>query len=215
MEWLIGITGRNKVPSSSSAVNTPRRVDDIQKPYISDKTLVGKISKDDLKETVQLPTGVDPNEWLATNTLSFFNHISMMRDSLQDFCTTQTCSNISNGTPMIWHDKGKKIRLSAPEYIDLVVTQVQRYITDEGVFPTDYDMTFPQNFQSVIKKVFRLLFHVLVHIYQVHYNDMDALQQSNILNTVFIHFMYFQTEHGILEQKDLSPFDDLIKSLCL
>ncbi|XP_066921666.1 MOB kinase activator 2-like [Clytia hemisphaerica] len=214
MEWLIGITGRNKVPSSSAG-NTPRRVDDIQKPYVNDKTLLSKISKDELKETVQLPTGVDPNEWLATNTLSFFNHISLMQESLHEFCTSQTCSNMSSGAPNIWHDKGKKVRLSAPEYIDLVITHVQKYVTDETVFPTKYDMTFPTNFLSVIKKVFKLLFHVLVHIYQSHYNDMDALQQSNLLNTVFIHFMYFQTEHSILEPKDISSFDDLIKSLCL
>ena len=214
MEWLIGITGRNKVPSASSG-STPRRVDDIQKPYLSDKILLSRITKDDLKETVQLPTGVDPNEWLATNTMSFFNHISLMQESLHGFCTSQTCSNMPNTTPNFFQDKGKKIRSSAPEYIDLVITHVQKYITDETVFPTKYDMTFPSNFQSVIKKVFRLLFHVLVHIYQSHYNDMAALQQTNILNTVFIHFMYFQTEHSILEAKDLSSFDDLIKSLCL
>ena len=164
---------------------------------------------------MQIPTGVDSNEWLATNTLSFFNHVSMMRDSLYDFCTPQTCAHMSSSAPNIWHDKGKKMRLSAPEYIDSVVTQVQKTVTDEALFPTKYDMIFPSNFPSIVKKVFRLLFHVLVHFYQSHYNDMDALQQSDILNTVFIHFMYFQTEHGILDQKDLSPFDDVIKSLCL
>lgn len=213
MEWLIGF-GRNKVPSASGGATSRKTTETNSPPYLA-KSLISKITKDELKETVQLPTGIDPNEWLATNTLSFFNHISMIHDSLHDFCTTNTCSNISNGAPMTWHDKGKKVRLSAPEYIELVIIQIQKYITDESVFPTKYDMTFPNNFQQVIKKVFRLMFHVLVHVYQSHYQDMDALQQSNVLNTVFVHFMYFQTEHCLLEQKDLSPFDDIIKSLCL
>jgi len=35
-------------------------------------------------------------------------------------------------------DKGKKSRLSAPQYIDYVMTYVQKTINDETVFPTKH-----------------------------------------------------------------------------
>lgn len=38
-----------------------------------------------------------------------------------------------------WIDeRGKKIRLSAPQYIDYVMTYAQRTVNDEGIFPTKF-----------------------------------------------------------------------------
>lgn len=223
MDWLIGI-GRSKLgtSSSSSTRSSVRSNDENQKPYMNDsdnlRTLINKINKDNLQETVPAPMGVDINEWLATNTLSFFTHISLIYDSLNEFCTPNTCTTVSTGAPMnfTWvDDRGKKVRLSAPQYIELVIVQIEKYFTDETVFPTKYDMIFPPNFLTVVKKIFRMLFHILVHIYQSHYEHMSELQLLSILHTVFIHFMYFQTEHNLLESKEVHPLEDLIKSLCL
>ena len=39
----------------------------------------------------------------------------------------------------LWVDeKGKKSRLSAPQYIDYIMTYVQKTINDEGTFPTKH-----------------------------------------------------------------------------
>lgn len=222
MDWLIGI-GRSKLTSSSSSTRTSvRSNDDNQKPYMNDRdnlgNLVNKVTKDNIQETVPVPMGVDINEWLATNTLSFFSHISLIYDSLNEFCTPNTCTTVSTGAPMnfTWvDDRGKKVRLSAPQYIELVIVQIEKYVTDETVFPTKYDMIFPTNFLTVVKKIFRMLFHILVHMYQSHYEHITELQLLSILNTVFIHFMYFQIEHNLLESKEVHPLEDLIKSLCL
>lgn len=221
MEWLIGI-GRSKLGGAGSSHSRNPRHEENQKAYMIDKTnlgnLLSKITKDELQETVPVPTGVDINEWLATNTLSFYNHISLIYDSLHEVCTSHTCVTVSTGAPMnfTWvDDRGKKVRLSAPQYIELVIIQIEKYITDESVFPTKYDMTFPTNLQTIVKKIFRLMFHIIVHIYQSHYEHIAEMKQLSALNTLFIHFMYFQTEHGLLESKELQPLEDLIKSLCL
>jgi len=224
MDWLIGI-GRSKLGNSSSSSSTRttlRSNDDNQKPYMNDRdnlgNLVSKVTKDNIQETVPAPMGVDINEWLATNTLSFFSHISLIYDSLNEFCTPNTCTTVSTGAPMnfTWvDDRGKKVRLSAPQYIELVIVQIEKYVTDETVFPTKYDMIFPPNFLREVKKIFRMLFHILVHMYQSHYEHITELQLLSILNTVFIHFMYFQLEHNLLESKEVHPLEDLIKSLCL
>jgi hypothetical protein len=39
----------------------------------------------------------------------------------------------------LWVDeKGKKTRLSAPQYVDLLMTYVQKTINDESIFPTKH-----------------------------------------------------------------------------
>ena len=236
MDWLIGI-GRSKLggtgsntTSSSNAHNTGSDARgqgggaNNPKAYMNDvdslTNLVNKITKDNIQETVPAPMGVDINEWLATNTLSFFTHISLIYDSLNEYCTPSSCTNVSSGAPMnfTWvDDRGKKVRLSAPRYIELVIVQIEKYVTDETIFPTKYGMTFPANFLSVVRKIFRMLFHILVHMYQSHYEHIQELEHLSILNTVFIHFMYFHIEHDLLESKEIQncPLEDLIKSLCL
>jgi len=38
-----------------------------------------------------------------------------------------------------WYDeRGKKTKCTAPQYIDLVMTFVQKLVTDEEIFPTKY-----------------------------------------------------------------------------
>ena len=236
MDWLIGI-GRSKLggTTSNNTSNSNAHAPDARgtsggsavtpKSYMSDvdnlTNLVNKITKDNIQETVPAPMGVDINEWLATNTLSFFTHISLIYDSLNEYCTPSTCTNnVSHGAPMnfTWvDDRGKKVRLSAPRYIEHVIVQIEKYVTDETIFPTKYDMTFPANFLTVVRKIFRMLFHILVHMYQSHYQHVQELDHLAILNTVFIHFMYFHIEHDLLEPKEIQncPLEDLIKSLCL
>ncbi|OXB52722.1 hypothetical protein ASZ78_016570 [Callipepla squamata] len=45
-----------------------------------------------------------------------------------------------------WYDeRGKKIKCTAPQYVDFVMSSVQKLVTDEDVFPTKYGMlTFGQ-----------------------------------------------------------------------
>jgi len=223
MEWLIGI-GRSKLGTSNSSSRTHRSQNEVehQKAYMTDVNNIGQVldnmTREDLQQTVPAPTGVDLNEWLATNTLSFFNHISLIYDSLEHYCTPQTCTTVSTGVSMSYtwiDDKGKKMRLSAPQYIELVVIHIQKIITDEMIFPTKYDMTFPPNFITIIKKIFRFLFHIIVHLYQSHYEHISNTEQLKLLNTLFIHFLYFQTHYSLLDSKETQPLEDLIKTLAL
>ncbi len=66
-------------------------------------------------------------------------------------------------------DKGKKTRLSAPQYIDYIMTFVQKTINDETIFPTKHGVDFPSTFESYLKKTHRLLFHVMAHVYHAHF----------------------------------------------
>ena len=46
---------------------------------------------------VELPNGEDLNEWLAVNTIEFYNEISILYGTLVEFCTPELCPNMSAG----------------------------------------------------------------------------------------------------------------------
>lgn len=46
---------------------------------------------------VELPNGEDLNEWLAVNTIEFYNEISILYGTLVEFCTPDQCPNMSAG----------------------------------------------------------------------------------------------------------------------
>jgi MOB kinase activator 1 len=50
-----------------------------------------------LRQAVVLPNGEDRNEWLAVNTVDFFNQINLLYGSITEFCTDVTCPIMSAG----------------------------------------------------------------------------------------------------------------------
>jgi len=72
---------------------------------------------------------------------------------------------------------------------------------------------FPSSFESVAKKIHRLLFHVLSHIYESHYELIVILRLHGHLNTLFQHFMLFNTTHLLLEDKETEALDELFQKL--
>ena len=124
----------------------------------------------------------------------------------------------------LWVDeKGKKSRLSAPQYIDYIMTYVQKTINDEGTFPTKHGKLiifsvklqlqnlnfhflgndFPTTFDTHIRKIHRLLFHVLAHIYHSHFKEIVLLQLHAHLNAVFVHFVEFNLRFHTVDEKEL------------
>ena len=54
-----------------------------------------------IREAVQLPPGEDLNEWLAVNTVDFYNAISVLFGTLEEFCTCSTCPVMSAGPKVV------------------------------------------------------------------------------------------------------------------
>ncbi|XP_036171716.1 MOB kinase activator 2 isoform X5 [Myotis myotis] len=114
-----------------------------------------------------------------------------------------------------WYDeRGKKVKCTAPQYVDFVMSSVQKLVTDEDVFPTKYGREFPSSFESLVKKICRYLFHVLAHIYSSHFKETLALELHGHLNTLYIHFILFAREFNLLDPKETAIMDDLTEVLC-
>jgi len=171
-----------------------------------------------LRTAVALPEREDLNEWLAVNTVDFFNQINLLYGSITEFCTPKTCEVMSAGPKYeyLWADGEnvkKPIKVSAPDYVDYLITWVQNILDDETVFPSRVDVPFPKTFQATVKLIFKRLFRVYAHIYYSHFHKIVSLGEEAHLNTCFKHFYYFITEFNLVDKKELLPLQELIDNL--
>eukprot|EP01087_Luapelamoeba_hula_P010058 TRINITY_DN2645_c0_g1_i1.p1 TRINITY_DN2645_c0_g1~~TRINITY_DN2645_c0_g1_i1.p1 ORF type:complete len:215 (+),score=48.18 TRINITY_DN2645_c0_g1_i1:138-782(+) len=187
------------------------------KRYELHKQAKHTIGSGDLRTAVVLPPGEDQNEWLAVNTVDFFNQVNLLYGSVTVFCTEATCPKMSASPQYeyLWADeKTKKPRIvSAPEYVSLLMDWIQGKIDNENVFPSRVDVPFPRNFKVEVQTIFKRLFRVYAHIYYHHFNKICELGEEAHLNTCFKHFYYFIEEFGLVDKKEMAPLEDLINNL--
>jgi len=168
-----------------------------------------------LRAAVKLPPGEDLREWLAVNTVDFYNQINMLYGVLVQRCTNETCPKMSAGPRFeyLWAD-GKKIKqaiaVSAPEYVEYLMTWVHEQLDDPAIFPSETGVPFPKTFVSVVKQIFKRLFRVYAHIYHCHFPEVVGLKTEAHLNTSFKHLAYFIQEFDLVTPADLTPLQELI-----
>merc|ERR1711879_608903 len=161
------------------------------KQYQLKKYAEATLGSGNLKLAVTLPEGEDINEWLAVNTVDFFNQINMLYGTITEFCTPQECPVMSAGPKYeyMWADGvnvKKAIKCSAPEYVDFLMTWVQEQLDDEEIFPSKVGVPFPKSL---------------------------SLGEEAHLNTSFKHFIFFVQEFNLINKKELQPLAELISSL--
>jgi len=111
------------------------------KRYELHKYAQATLGTGNLHDAVTLPEGEDVNEWLAVNTVDFFNEINLLYGVIAEFCTDAECPVMCAGPKFeyMWADGQtikKPITCSAPRYVDYLMTWVQNQLDDEKLFPT-------------------------------------------------------------------------------
>ena len=170
----------------------------------------------DIVKLIKQQPMIDYHEWLAFNTKMFFDQINILFGAISDCCTTQTCPTMSapNNTQFHWLDeKGKKFKYSASQYIDTVLSYTAKTIGDEALFPTLQGRHFPANFEPLVKKLLKHLFHVLAHMYHMHYKELLALKLNTYINSIYFHLYSFARATALLDEKDMEIMDSLNRSL--
>jgi MOB kinase activator 1 len=131
--------------------------------------------------------------------------------------------------------RGEPLKMSAPEYVDTLMTYIQSRIDDEATFPSKIGAPFPKGFVSIVKTIWRRLFRVYAHIYCEHFSVIVGLGLESHLNTSFKHFVLFAKQfeylprpkfllHALLlnawlilcrliEEKDFAPLAELVESM--
>lgn len=182
------------------------------------KHAASTLGSGNLRDAVKLPDGEDLNEWVAVNTVDFFNQINMLYGTLTEYCTDKTCPIMRAGPKYEYHwadglTVKKPIKCSAPKYIDYLMTWVQDQLDDEAIFPSKIGVPFPKSFLSIAKTILKRMFRVYAHIYHEHFNQVINLKEEPHLNTSFKHFIFFVQEFNLVEEKELMPLEELIKTL--
>src|SRR4051812_23919894 len=94
----------------SSAKNKtfkPVKAHDMSKRAKLSEYAKATLGSGNMRSAVMLPKGEDMNEWLAVNTVDFFNEISLLYGTITEFCTPQTCPVMNAGVNFeyLWADK--------------------------------------------------------------------------------------------------------------
>ncbi|XP_040024103.1 MOB kinase activator 2 isoform X5 [Gasterosteus aculeatus] len=209
-------TGMMEKRKSKTKPNGKKPPPEEKKQYLELEYTKIRVVDFDLKELVVLPREIDLNEWLASNTTTFFNLINLQYSTISEFCTGDTCQAMNAcNTIYYWYDeRGKKTKCTAPQYVDFVMSLCQKLVTDEEIFPTKYGKEFPNSFESLVKKICRYLFHVLAHLYWAHFKETVALELQGHLNTLYAHFIVFVREFNLVDPKETCIMDDLSEVLC-
>lgn len=85
----MGKTRRKDNKDSNNQSNTTQEA---SKDYLQDANLLQCLVPEyKLKELVKLHDGIDQNEWLALNTIAFFENINLLYGTISEFCTTNGC----------------------------------------------------------------------------------------------------------------------------
>lgn len=177
-------------------------------------TMKATLGGGELQQTVKLPPGEDLNEWIAVNTVHFFNAASMIYGTCAEFCTEQSCATMSAGkAEYLWKDGNKykkPTRVAAPLYIDLLLNWVDEQISNPSIFPVDENAKFPRNFKDQVKQIYKRLFRLYAHLYCEHMEKIRSIGANAHLNTCFKHFVYFVLEFNLLDKADMAPLEKLI-----
>ncbi|GMQ07409.1 hypothetical protein CsSME_00051604 [Camellia sinensis var. sinensis] len=75
---------KKSAPSGSKAAQLQNHID-------------ATLGSGNLREAVRLPPGEHPNEWLAVNTVDFFNQVNILYGTLTEFCTASSCPLMTAG----------------------------------------------------------------------------------------------------------------------
>ena len=172
----------------------------------------------DLAKAVALPAGADRNHWLSVHTVDFYNITNVLYGSITEFCTTTTCPVMSSGPryEYLWKDGTKypkATKVSAPEYVNLLMSWIESQLNDERIFPSEDRNPYPPDFEEKVKNIFRRLFRIYAHIYYSHFAKIRELQEESHLNTGFKHFMLFVWEFDLVSKEELNPLFDLLLNM--
>lgn len=183
------------------------------------KRTLATLGSGNMRQAVQVPPGENLNEWLAVNTVDFFNELSMLYGTIGAECTPQSCPIMCAGDKVqyLWADgvKVKKpVSVPACEYVDLLMTWVESQLNDESIFPVR-SATFPKNFLAVCQTIYKRFLRVYAHVYHHHINAIKELGADSHLNTCFKHFIYFVQEFKLVDETEQQPLKNVIESIVM
>jgi MOB kinase activator 1 len=174
------------------------------------------INVGNLREAVRRPEAEDLNEWIAKNVSDSFRHVKLLYNTITEFCTPASCPSMTagGGFKYLWEEAdGSRLDLSAPDYIQRLLSSVDQQIENDAIFPTAPGDPFPDDFEAIVQRIMRRLFRIYAHCYYHHLQSFTMLQTQPHLNTCFKHFVFFANEFQLVERDQLDPLRDMVDEI--
>ena len=193
------------VPQGDYDIGFAGAATDSKPLYLCQPFVRSALIKGSFRTIITLPKYVHPYEWISVNLFDFFHNLNHFYGALAQFCTAQSNPTMSAGVGLhyAWVDvHGKPIYLPAPQYIDFVMTWINRLLDDEAVFPTRASRDFPQTFPITAKQVYKQLLRIFAHIYHAHFPWLLHLSCEGHFNSLFAHFIAFGKEFNLFDFRD-------------
>lgn len=172
------------------------------------------------RAAVACPPTEDPNEWLAVHTVDAYNELALLYGVIHAKCSPskESCSVMNAGPEFeyLWADSDlhkKPTKVSAKDYVNLLLSWVEKQLHDPAVFPPSTNIAFPRTFKVTVAKIFTRLFRVYGHIYLVHAQDVEQAGAMSHLNSCFKHFIFCVLEFDLVEDRELVPLHLLIRNI--
>jgi len=178
------------------------------------KNTLQTLGSGNLLDAVVLPPHEDLNEWLAMNTVDFFNELTVFFEICEEGTKIEfkTGDGFPPGFEYRWKDGvGIKtpIKCSGPEYVDYVLTWVEGQMNNEKIFPTTESTPFPSQFLKFIRVIFKRMFRIFAIIYHAHFKAIEKADAVAHLNTCFRHFMFLVYEFKLVQPEELKALPGL------
>lgn len=162
-----------------------------------------------MRVAVVCPQGEDVDEWLAANTVDFFNEIALLyglvAEELQEKFRGPG-EGFPPGFEYRWQvaPKEQPVRCNAPDYVEFVMTWVEDHLQNEAIFPVEEAEPFPADFKEIyIKDIYKRLFRVFAIMYSSTFSSFERLGAAAHLNTCFKHFIYFCLQFQLLSDAEM------------
>lgn len=175
----------------------------------------------DLQHTIKTPSRICEKEWLATHILSLSNNIKLLYELIGPYCTPSTCPKMCGVRGELFYQEkegaGNKREthvFSAPGYADWAFQKLTEIAEDQEYFPTKYGIEFNPGLISEYRRICRILYAILSHMYANHYAQLQQFGDMHLyLNTLFIHLVLLGDDYGLIDSADRTGLDDLIAIL--
>lgn len=160
---------------------------------------------------VKVPVGEAIEDWLAVNTIHFFNIASMVYGTVSNDCSPSNCPQMSAGAKYVyfWDDKD----IAACDHIAKMFDWIESLISDPNVFPKHDAAAYPSDFEGVLVKIFTRLFRMYCHVYYSHFDLAKSIGVEKDLNSSFQHFSYFILEYKLVDKEEMKPLKKLLSKL--
>jgi MOB kinase activator 1 len=172
----------------------------------------------EVRAGVKLPPRTDRDSWIAAQLLILFENAQFMAAMLSSEevnCNDESCPLMGAGDYVnyYWSDETSRhpVELSAPDYIQKLLDYTFSKLHDQAVVPTD-GSPFPADFEKTASKLVKRIYRIYAHAYMSHFEEFRENEVEAELNSFFKHLLCFAEEFDLMQDKDFSPLEQLIRT---